>query len=46
MNLDVNAGTLMLLCIVGPLPASLALRDCHGLSAAVGLRFLTFVYSS
>ena len=31
---------------VGPLSASLALRACHGLSAAVGLRFLTSVYAS
>ena len=30
---------------VGPLPASLALRACYDLSAAVGLRFLTSVYS-
>lgn len=31
---------------MGPLPVGLALRACHGLCAAVGLRFLTFVYSS
>ena len=32
--------------IVGPLPTSLALRAGHGLSAAAGLPFLTFMYPS